>query len=131
VLVAIALAYFDLHAHFDTPALARGEVAASMDLITPQRGAGDPHGASVFGDPLTAVGIDLLPALFAADPMNEQALAVVSVAIGDIVDPPKVLLPAALGMTRTRVGSVRLQRLDLLPHRGPALIGQDHHRLPV
>jgi hypothetical protein len=118
MLVTVALALLNLHAHFNPPALARGEVAAPMDIITPQRVAGDPHVASAFGDPFAAVGIDLLPGLFAADHMNEQALAVVSVAIGNVVDPPKVLLPAAPGLALTVVGLTWLQRLDLFPDRG-------------
>ncbi len=62
--------------------------------------AGDLDMRGVFGNRLAAGGIELLPGLLAADPMQHRhAFALVIVTVGDVVDLPKLLLPAAPGLT--------------------------------
>ena len=72
-----------------------------------------------------------MPGFLTADHVHGEAFAVVSLAIGDVVDPPEPLLAPAPMLIVAVLRLARLERLDLLPHRGQALIGQDHPKLPA
>ena len=80
---------------------------------------------------LTALRVDLLPSFFTADSMYPEAFAVPLLARGDVVDPPELLLTSAPMLIFAVLHLARLERLDLLPNRGQALIGQDTHKLPA
>ncbi len=85
----------------------------------------------VFVDKGGALPIDVLPGFFTADSMHQEAFAVPLIAISDVVDPPELLLTPVPVRVFAVVGQARLERFDLLPHRGQTLIGQDNHKLPA
>ncbi len=85
----------------------------------------------VFVDNGGALQIDVLPGFFTADYMHAEAFAVIIIAIEDVVDPLELLLTPVSMPVFTVVGQARLERFDLLPHRGQTLIGQDDHKPPV
>jgi hypothetical protein len=118
MLVAVTLALLDLHTDFDTPALASGEVTAGMDGVVLEPVAGEPHMAGLLIDKLTAVGVDVLPGFLTADHMHHQLIASVIVAVGDVVDPPKPLLPSAPRLAMAVVRLARFEGFDFLPDRG-------------
>jgi hypothetical protein len=82
-------------------------------------------------DKLATLRVDLLPGFFTADSRHQEAFAVPLLAIGDVVDPPELLLTPAPVRVFAVVGQARLERFDLLPHRGQPLSGQDTHKLPL
>src|ERR671917_2984910 len=82
-------------------------------------------------DQLATLRVDLLPGFFTADSMYKEAFAVPLIAISDVVDPPELLLTPVPMLVFTVVGQARLERFDLLPHRGQTLSGQDNHKLPA
>jgi hypothetical protein len=131
VLIAVTLPFFDLHAHFDAPTLARAQVAALMDRVVAQTLAGQPYMLGLLVDQLAGGRIDFLPGFFTADSMHQEAFAVPLLARGDVVDPPELLLTPAPVLVFAVVGQARLERFDLLPHRGQTLSGQDNHKLPL
>src|SRR5688572_12923692 len=118
MLVAVTLALFDLHTDFDTPALASGEVTVGMNIVVLEPVAGEPHMAGLLIDKLTAVGVDCLPGFLTADHMHKEAFAVPLIAISDVVDPPKPLLPSAPRLAMAVVRLARFEGFDFLPHRG-------------
>jgi hypothetical protein len=82
-------------------------------------------------DKLASLRIDLLPGFFTADSMHQEAFVVPLLAISDVVDPPELLLTPVPMLVFAVVGQARLERFDLLPHRGQTLSGQDNHKLPA
>src|SRR5918992_4719485 len=92
VLIAVTLPFFDLHAHFDAPAASRAEVAALMDSVVAQALTGQPHRLGLLVGQLAAVRVEFLPGFFTADHVHGEAFAVVVITVGDVVDPPELLL---------------------------------------
>lgn len=80
--------------------------------------AGEPHMAGLLIDKLTAVGVDCLPGFLTAHHMHHQLVASVIVAIGDVVDPPKLLLPSAPRLAMAMVRLARFEGFDFLPDPG-------------
>jgi len=111
--------------------LAGAKVAALVDVVGVQTLAGQPHVLGLLIDKLTALRVDLLPGFFTADHMHQEAFAVALIAISDVVDPAELLLTPAPVRVFAVVGQARLERFDLLPHRGQTLSGQDNHELPT
>jgi len=72
--VIIALAFFDLYVDLDTPAVARAEVAALMDIGLAQPVAGEPDMASLSFNDLAAVGIDCWCGAVSLATMNKLAI---------------------------------------------------------
>jgi hypothetical protein len=131
VFVVVARALFDPKAGLDPPALARTEVAVLLDVITVERVAGDPDMRGVFVDKGGALPIEVLPGFFTADSRHAEAFAVPLLAREDVVDPPELVLTPVPLRLFTGVGQGRLERFDLLPHRGQTLSGQDDHKPPA
>jgi hypothetical protein len=102
-----------------------------VNVVGVQALAGQPHVLGLLIDKLAALRVELLPSLFTADHVHGKASAVVSLARGDSVDPPEPLLPTVPVRVFALVGQGRFERVDLLPHPGQALIGQDTHTLPA
>ena len=89
-----------------------------MDVVLAQVLAGQPHVLRVFIDDFTGGGVDLLPGFATADHVYRKAFAVVVITVGNVVDPPELLLartPALLGAVSCLA---RFERLDLFPNRG-------------
>jgi hypothetical protein len=82
-------------------------------------------------DKLATLRVDLWPGCFTADSRHPEAVAVPLLAIRDVVDPPELLLTPVPMLVFAVVGQARLERFDLLPHRGQTFIGQDHHELEI
>jgi hypothetical protein len=98
--------------------LAGAEVAALVDVVGVQTLAGQPHVLGLLIDKLATLRVDLLPGFFTADYMHQEAFAVPLIAIGDVVDPPELLLTPVPVLVFAVGGQARLERFDLLPHRG-------------
>jgi hypothetical protein len=74
VLVVVALVFFHEEACLDTPAVARAEVAALMDIGLAQPVAGEPDMASLSFNDLAAVGIDCWCGAVSLATMNKLAI---------------------------------------------------------
>ena len=97
MLVVVALVFFHQEARLDTPAVARAEVAAFMDVVWCDGAAGNPGMACDLGDGLPVV-VHLLPALFADDNMKGEVFtARLGEFVVDGVDPEEALAALAPG----------------------------------
>jgi hypothetical protein len=114
--VVVALALFDQEAGLDTPTLAGARVTALVDVVGVQTLARQPHVLGLLSDKLATRRVDLLPGFFTAHYMHKEAFAVPLIAIGDVVDPPELLLTPVPVLVFTVMGQARLERFDRTDH---------------